>query len=372
MISIGVDCSSLVGKRTGIGRYLYEILNELVQSNSENYIYFLYAPSEFSAPKACMNDSRFKILVGKYRHRLIWLHMILPWWMLRDKIDVFWGPSYSSPLFGIKPSLKIVITIHDVVFARYPETMKLTTLIHNMFFIPLYVRRADTVLTDSDFSKKEIINTLNIPAEKIKTIHLAARLDDPKAAPREDFVGKYILCVSTVEPRKNLNNLIIAYSRLSYNEKKLYKLVLVGKQGWGNHDLRNTITEYELENFVFYFDYVTDEELSDLYWNAEIFVFPSLYEGFGLPVLEAMIRGIPVLCSYGTSLREVTDETAIYFEPKNIDDIKNKLSIVLSEPNLKCKMSAEGKKKSSFFNWAKTAEQTLAFIVEDLTNDQSN
>ena len=176
--------------------------------------------------------------------------------------------------------------------------------------------------------------------------------------------GKFVLFVGTLQPRKNISRLIEAFSRLPQQLKEEYQLVVIGKKGWLYEDILNSPKKFDVENRVLFLDYVSDEDLPTFYKKAELFVLPSLYEGFGLPVLEAMRYGCPVATSNVSSLPEAGGDAAVYFDPESIEDIKKTIENVLNDANLRDKMREKGLSHYKKFTWDKAAKEVLGVIEE--------
>ena len=361
---IAIDCRALVRTRAGIGRYLYRLLEELAL-RSDDHEYYLYAPGAVELPPACLADERFTVRVRRFRIAILWLHAVVPFWIKRDQIDVFFGPNYATPIVSLHPHRR-VITIHDMVYARFPETMLWKTRLHNRLMIPVYAAVSDLVITDSHFSAKELIEITSLTEHKLRVIHLGAderRAGQPFRA--EMRTSQYLLAVGTVEPRKNLERLTRAYASLSDALRAQYKLVIVGRSLWGGLNPTSWFQQQGLIGQAIFLDDVGDEELLTIYEHAALFVYPSLYEGFGLPIVEAMAHGVPVLCSYTSSLYEVADGAAIFCNPLSVPDIAAKIGIILEDTDLQLKLARLGRERAQELTWDKTAQQTLQAVLGD-------
>ncbi len=374
-IRIAIECRALVGPRAGIGRYLYRLLEEFA-NRQDDVVFYLYAPGSIMIPKTCIDNPRFIVRVVNFRATLLWLHTIVPIWLKQDKIDIFFGPNYASPFIKLY-NYRSVITIHDAVYARYPKTMLLKTRLHNRFLVPLYSRHADLLLTDSYFSARELREVLNVPPTKLKIVHLAGNnnADTQKKSLNSTAVlttskqtritGSYILTVGTVEPRKNIESIVAAYAMLPPTVRHKYSIVIVGRTLWGDLDPQQWFEKYEITGHAFHFNDVDDAELQCLFSQASLFVFASLYEGFGLPVVEAMSCGVPVICSYTSSLAEAAGGAALLCDPKSTKDLSQKIDLVLKDDNLKDTLVKLGTSRAKDLSWARTAEETLTYILSN-------
>lgn len=364
---IAIDCRPLIGHRSGIGRYLYELLNQFAR-REDSVQFFLLAPAEIDIPDACKYNNRFMVKIHHMRPGILWLHTVVPWFIHKEHIDVFWGPNYAMPLIK-KSDCRYVITIHDATYARYPETMYWVTRIHNQWMLPIYSYLSDCVITDSHFSRKELLEVLQLSDGHVYTVHLSA--SPPRVKPLEQFPmeSPFILAVGTIEPRKNFKRLVAAYAQLPAYLKKEYHLVLAGAIGWGGLNPDDWFKEYKLEGNATYLGKVDEHQLATLYSKATLFVFPSLYEGFGLPILEAMSFGCPILCSRSSSLIEVADNAALFFDPTSVTDISCVLNRVLEDAGLRSELSIAGQKRSSEFSWGEAATMTLDLLIGGTVND---
>lgn len=361
MVRIGIDCRALVGNRAGIGRYLYEVLDELAQ-REDDIRYYLYAPKEIGLPYRCQGNKHFVLRIRRFKPAILWLHIMLPFLLFRDRIDFFWGPNYALPLWSFR-EYRSVITIHDAVHIHFPETMLWTTKLHNRFLLKRYSQKADLILTDSHSAKKDVCRALNCSESRVNVVHLAARRDDHVLQCDAPINGQYILNVGTIEPRKNIERLVEAYSRIPYYLRQKYTLVIVGARGWGGVEPEKLFLSYGVSDTAIYKNWVSEEELQCLYANAAVFAYPSLYEGFGLPILEAMSHGIPVLCSYNSSLGEVAGGNALLCDPFSVYDIQKKLCMLLDDEQFRKRLSSLGDIRARQFGWMSTAEHTLSSIL---------
>ncbi len=227
------------------------------------------------------------------------------------------------------------------------------------------------IITISQSSKNDIIKFYKVPENKVRVVHLGLKeiKMDSSVKSIEEFgvKGKFILFVGTLQPRKNIIRLIQAYSLLPQTLKDSHQLVIIGKKGWLYDEILATPQKYGVEDRTLFLDYITDVDLPSFYKKAAIYVLPSLYEGFGLPILEAMRYGCPVLTSNVSSLPEAGGDAAIYFDPENTEDIEEKMEKVLTDHDLRIKMKEKGLSHYKKFTWDKAAHEVLN-VVEDVLN----
>ncbi len=278
---------------------------------------------------------------------------------------VYHSPSYSLPSF-VKYG---AVTVHDMSMFRVPEFHPADRVAHQCRIIPDIVRRAKLVLTVSEFSKSEILDYFDIDPNRVVSVPLGV---DPMFKPKDKMLGSdavvaslglqsqsYTLFVSTMEPRKNIERLIDCYSNLPEDVRKSIPLVLVGGSGWRSEAIHEKIRQGEAEGWLRYMAYVSEEVLPHLFANAKLFAFISLYEGFGLPVLEAMASGVPVLCSNAASLPEVGGDAVLYVDPVDDSQISEGLMRLLSDELLREMLITKGLERAKRFTWQATVDKTL-------------
>jgi len=362
-INIGLDLKTFSLRNAGIGRYTVSLVQELIKRERHAYIGFLASGTDHTLLK----QSPLKVSQGisaRFNSTILRSFALLPFQVKKERIDLFHSMDNSTILLPPFTPCKRVSTIHDVIVFKHPEffTKKHVTIVGNM--TTFTAKRADHIIADSFSTKKDLLETFsNLQDEDISVIHLAASAVFQKSSKNEveNFVRKYnvpkryFLSLGTREPRKNLKNLIEAFKLFRQNSAhEDMGLILVGGKGWldtGAEDVQNR------EN-IFHLGFIEDELLPPLYSGALAFVYPSFYEGFGLPVLEAMACGRPIITSQNSSLPEVAGDSAIYVNPYSIDSIKNALQNIVDNTNLQETLSSNALQKSSEFSWEKTAEQT--------------
>lgn len=358
--------SVLLKKKTGIGFCALGWINNFIKANAENkYIlrYFtLHNETEhpsydfFYYNNVSENHCNW---MNNEMAKLIWTIFPLPYHLFFSaKADVSFFFNYFVPPFV---SGKKVVVIHDMSFKVYPETSRLRTRSMMKINLTRSCKRADHIVTVSEFSKQEILKYMNIAPEKVSVIYPAC---DPKIfntalEPSIDIIQKkynipkrYLLYLGTLEPRKNIRRLIQAYSQAKKNHLDLPPLVVAGKKGWLYQDIFNEVIAQEMINNIIFTGYLPDKEIIGLLKGATAFLFPSLYEGFGMPVLEAMACGTPVLTSDCSSLPEVVDTAAILVDPLSVDSIREGIEDIAFNETLRQKLSKEGLQQAKKFTWA--------------------
>lgn len=367
-IHIGIDCRPLIGKKTGIGYYLWEILDNWAQNDYEMYLY-LYSSRDFILPQSFNikhKNFRFVKRIFNVKPSEIWMHTILPIQISKDPIDVFWGPNYAMPYLNIK-KIPIVITIHDLVYKKFPETMKKITYLHNKYGLERYIKKCNKIIVPSKNTKRDLIELLHVSEDKIHVVPLGAsnRFDFKREDNKDIILNKfkleseqYIFVVGTLEPRKNLRRIIDAYELIKSDFTNI-KIAIAGSKGWGNVEL--------VGEDVNYLGYVDEDELVTLYQNCKFFVYIPLYEGFGLPPLEAMKCGVPVITSNISSLPEVVGDAAIKVNPENITEISKAMKLLWNDDILRNKMKIKSIQQAQYFSWELTAKKTLQLLENTIS-----
>ncbi len=355
--------------RVGSSEVCYELLINLAKIDKKND-YIVYLPTQPTPDMPAESDKWcYKVVPGSK----LWTIFGLTREMLkRPKLDVFFSPTHYGPLFTPCPE---VISILDTSYKLFPEMFNKKDLYQLSLWGGYSVRHASKIITISNSSKSDIIREYSQPAEKVAVAHLGIK-DSPglKMNKKELFEkyniqGPYILFVGTIQPRKNITRLIEAFSKLESRIKnqesgtKNLELIIIGRRGWDYEETLAAPAKFGVENHVRFLEEVTDDELPLFYENAKLFVLPSLYEGFGLPVLEAMKYGCPVVTSNISSLPEAGGDAALYFDPENVTDITQKIEKVLKDDNNRSKMIKAGHEQVKKFSWEKSAKEVLEVLT---------
>jgi glycosyltransferase involved in cell wall biosynthesis len=306
------------------------------------------------------------VLPGKSPLARLWReHVLLPLACRREAVDLLHCPKSAIPFFS---SCSTVVTLHDLIPLRHPETEKLSARIYWQLQIPIAARRSNFIITDSEHARQEIMDDYQVESGKIKAIMLG--FDPSMTMPRNpgvasgirrkyDIPEKYILYVGTIQPRKNLDTLIEAFNCLKKDRGIKQKLVVVGRKGWLYDRLFARIDELGLNEDVIFTGFVPDEELPYIYDGAAVFVYLSLFEGFGLPPLEAMACGVPVITSDTTSLPEVVGDAGITVSPTDLEQVTEAIRNLLENVELADSLRRLGKDRARLFSWDSAARETL-------------
>ncbi|GEM_PF-37542 len=360
---IGVDARALAVRPAGIEVYTRNILKGLAGIRPRQRL-FLYATKDFPPPA----EGPFVKRLGRgpaARKGSLWIQTDLPGLCGADRLDLFWSPLQTLPVL-LPRSIPAVLTVHDFVQERFPASMqRLNWLILKSLARPSW-KRADAFLTGSVHSRDRLRKRVG-PGREIRVVpHGPMDLPEPPA-PRKararvearfGIREPYLLYVGTLEPRKNLRTLVDALVLLEKEGPLDRQIVLAGGEGWKSGDLPTAVERANLASRVVFTGAVTDEELANLYAGADLFVYPSLYEGFGLPVLEAMAMGVPVVSSRAPSLPEVVGEAGALFDPRNPADLASTLRLLLDDPGKRARMARAGRRRAKAFSWKRAAEET--------------
>ena len=369
---IGIDANEAnVTRRVGISEYAYQIVTKLYEFRKKGYIendFIIYLKSK---PLNILPEEQDWWQYKVVRPSKFWTQIGLPFHLMTTstKPAVFLTLTHYAPRVSPVPT---IVSVMDLSFLHYPETFKKNDLYQLTRWTKYSVKNAKKVITISQSSKDDIIKFYKVAPEKVKVVHLGLKDLSMENSPKDlkDFGvnGKFVLFVGTLQPRKNISRLIEAFSELPSEIKEEYQLVIIGKKGWLYEEILNSPEKFGISDRVIFLDYVSDEDLPSFYKKADLFVLPSLYEGFGLPVLEAMRYGCPVATSQVSSLPEAGGDAAVYFDPESIEDIKKTIEKVLSDAALREKMKEKGKEHYKKFTWEKAAKEVFETINEVLNN----
>jgi glycosyltransferase involved in cell wall biosynthesis len=378
-VHIGVDARNLSLNPTGLGRYTFEVSKKMLEMPGEHLSFF---SASFLNDKIvdCLRPSTFKMGRANNRlSRMIDSQVKFPWWAKQLSIDLFWGCAHRIPHL-LPDSIARVLTVHDLVFKYAPQTMRPLSLSIEKRLMPKAIAMADLVMADSQSTAKGIAEVFPQLAHKVRVVHLGVS-DLPSSSNLETLLTlniskPYFLFVGTIEPRKNLDRLLKAFALVPESFRKQFSLVIAGGKGWGDVNLEKLIREYELKDSVKLLGYVTDQELAALYSHARFLAMPSLYEGFGLPLLEAMQYGTPVLTSHEGSMAEVVEDGGLLIDPFSVESISAGIQEMLADDNLVKTLGDNARRRAQDFSWDKCAAETMnvfkeAIVLRDIRMSRS-
>lgn len=390
---IGIDCRTILnpgaGEQAGIGHYTHYLVKNLLKIDKENeYVLFFDNRIANAAAGLVMGNNQnvkakfFPFYQYKQYLPYAYSQMLVAAFLGREKLDIYHSPANIIPLKYTGPA---VVTLHDLAIYQHPDWFPANFMSRQIFstkiLVPKSLRKADKIIAVSENTKEDIIKRFKVPAKKIQVVYEG--VNQEKEANITSLVelkkkfgikDNYILFLGTIEPRKNITALVKAYhgllSRYRIKNQKENKncpqLVLAGGKGWKYKEVFKTIDKLKLKNEVKYLDYVKYQDKIGLMQNALCFVFPSLYEGFGLPILEAMSLGTPVITSDVSSIPEVAGTAALLVNPNSVADLVQAIEKVVDDKKLRAQMAQKGKEQAKKFSWQQTAEETLAIYREVL------
>jgi glycosyltransferase involved in cell wall biosynthesis len=367
---IAIDAIPLVSAKTGIGHYTDSLATWLARTHSD-HTYDLISPFDF--PFESPNGTRPPNLIKRFTpvrslFRKWWL-VGLPTLLQISPVDLFHGTNYCIPLWAPCPS---VVTIHDLSLFTQSSTHEAENVRRGRRRIPVMARRADRIIVPSEWTKQETVAHLGIREDRISVIYEAARENMHPVAESEarqvlekyKLTKPYLLYVGTIEPRKNLTVLIRAFDQVLRSTEHRPTLALCGGRGWLDDNVFRLVDELKIGDAVRFTGYVPDEDLPALYSQAEMFLYPSLYEGFGLPPLEAMACGAPVITSNTTSLPEVVGEAGLAISPRDWRALAAAIARWLGNPEERLYFRSVGLHRAAQFSWERAANETQTVYDE--------
>ncbi|MCH8821581.1 glycosyltransferase family 4 protein [Patescibacteria group bacterium] len=357
---IGIDASRIdETDGTGTNNYSNNLIMALGDLDRKNkyVLYFRDLPKNYNVGNANVST---RILGSP----IFWTQFRLSLECLTKPPEILFVPAHTIPIIR-RPKLKTIVTVHDLgaefleAYHRFPQKIYLN------WSTQYIARHATHMIAVSNSTKKDLMDTLKVPSSRISVVYEGV---DHKFFYRRDaqevrkvrlkygLDSKYLLFVGTIQPRKNIIKLIQAYAKL---QNRKVDLVLVGKPGWLYDEIYKAPKKYSVSSFVKFLGFVSEEDLPSLYSGSEAFVLPSLYEGFGLPILEAMACEVPVITSNTSSMPEVSGDNALLVKPNDVNDMSYNLSRILNEEDLRLKLKDKGREWARKFSWEKAAKETI-------------
>lgn len=381
-MKIAFDYSSILTERTGVGQYTVKLLEALLKMDRENsYVpYVLYSLTNYllhpglrkkiqPPPGACLEFVSVPVPFQVLRYLQIpgFRGMINEYMLGGLAADIIHSNTFCVPRIRDKKK-RVVVTVYDTSVVTNPECHKKLNIVHCTSGIKEAVQYADRIIAISEHTKRDIIKYFNAPEELITVTHLAAgpeyREVKDAAAIRQaknkySLPENYILFVGSLEPRKNIKGLLKAYSIIPAGMRKAFPLVIAGAKGWLNSDIPPLLASLGIKESVRFTGYIDSADISALYSGAVLFVYPSLYEGFGLPILEAMSCGTPVVTSNTSSMPEVAGDAALLVDPLNAEELAFGMETVLEKESLRVEMKKKGLARAASFSWDRCAKETV-------------
>jgi glycosyltransferase involved in cell wall biosynthesis len=377
---IGIDGLPLTQQKTGVGHYTFELAHALASIAPKEEFELVvpsFASSKLQIPRTRTMPGNLQTAQARVRFGgRGWWAFGLPRYCKRASLDLFHGTNFTVPLWGRCPS---VVTIHDLSLLLFPQTHEEHLVKRARRNLPLMTRRAAAVITPSEMVKREVCELFMLKPEKVVAIPEAARSffqpvaisETAQVCRRLGIEDEFILFVGVIEPRKSLVNLLRAVDELFRTTDLRPQLVLAGSEGWLSGDLKSYLDSMQLKERVVLTGYLADDDLRALYSACRVFVYPSLYEGFGLPLLEAMACGAPVVTSEVPSIIETAGKAARFVSSTNFHELAEGIACLLQDSDERQHRSAAGIEQAKKFSWEKTASNTLELYREVATRKRS-
>jgi glycosyltransferase involved in cell wall biosynthesis len=360
---IAFDGTTLRPARTGVGYYTEHLLHHLVRENAGDEIVVVSnRPVDTTSP---LPDGVRVVSSSSRIPRLVWMQTIAPRLLRRLRVDV---AHFTNGMLPLAVPVPTVVTIHDMSLTMFPKYHPPRRVLLNRPLVDIAARRADAIITVSESAKRDIVRLYGSQVERIHVVHEAAA---PSFRPVHDeaildrvrqryrLADRFILYVGTIEPRKNLPKLIEGFAQRRKSGQLPHQLVCAGPYGWLSRDIEDLIDRLRIEDVVRFTGYVPFEDLAPLYTLAEMFVFPSLYEGFGLPVIEAMACGTPVITGHVGALAEVGGGAVAQVAHLDAASLGGAMVRLADDRQLRERLSALGRERAQMFSWERAARETL-------------
>ncbi len=365
----------LPGKLDGIGWFTYETLKRITRNHPEHEFIFLF-DRKYHPDFVFSDNIKPVILRPPARHPIlwfIWFEWSVPVFLKKVKADLFISPDGYLPL---RTKVPTVAVIHDINFHHRPQDLPFCTRLYYNYFFPKFARKAKGLATVSNYSKQDIQNNYKVSKGKISVVYNGANelytplTKEERKRVKESFTNHhpYFIFIGTLHPRKNIPNLLRGFDLFRLNSLQNYKLVIVGDKMFMTNEIDRIYASMIHKDDVIFSGRLDPEELRRVLGASDALTFVPFYEGFGIPVVEAMRCGVPVLASNVTSVPEVAGDAALYCDPGNVEEIASSMNELASNPSLKDELSKKGLKRAQKFSWDNTAEE-LWKLIEKTSGD---
>jgi len=378
--NILIDFTQIPKQKVGVGIYSLNLIKEIAGLSSNNKYFILVQDDDPCLDFMASNHLELIRVKSKYYRfvifRIILEQLIIPYIILKKRIGVVHSLHYSVPLISF--NAKKVVTIHDMTFFKFPRLHKKLKTIYFKLFINLLPKTADKVISISKSTCNDFISLTGADKDKITVIYSGIpelkfpQFPDKKISSiKKNFgiTGEYLLFIGMIEPRKNLHTLILAFDKF-IQQKSSYQLVIAGPKGWHYDSIFKAVEDLGLQDKIIFTGYVSDEEKTILLKNAKIFVYPSIYEGFGLPVLEALSMGTATVTSNISSMPEVVEDAAVMINPESSDELSLALKMLVDDQKIYREIKRKAVLQAAKFSWKIAAEKTIEVYESALTQDQ--
>ena len=358
----------------GYGNFTFEVFKRIAELHPEHqFIFFFDRP--FREDLRFTKNVELHVIPPKARHALSfkwWYDVKVPLALKKYKADIFVSPDGFCSLFTKVPQ---VLVVHDLAFLHHPEFIPKHHLLYYKLYTPKFLKKAKLVATVSEYSKKDIVGRYKISEEKIVNVGSAAKPffrpveSDQKEMIKEAYADgfEYFVFVGGIHPRKNLMNLLKAFSLFKTRQHTNMKLLVVGRLAWQYNETVEKLKSYKYRDEVKMLGYLPDDELARVVAGAYALVFPSYFEGFGVPILEGMQSGVPVVTSSTSSMTEIGGDAALYANPNDPTEIADQLKTIFKDETLRSKLIEKGKIQAAKYSWDKTADLMWQAIEQAVT-----
>ena len=361
----------LKNKLEGIGRFTFEILSRITRSHPEHQFIFFFDRKHH--PEFIFSDNVTVIeLFPPARHPILfywWFEFSISTALRKYKPDVFLS---TDGFLSLKTKIPSVAVIHDLAFIHYPEGLSFFEKYYYSYFFPRFARKADRIIAVSNFTKSDIIKQYLIDKEKVDVVYNAPSKgfvpvdDETKRNIKEKYTNgnDYFIYVGALHPRKNIETLLKAFDEFKKETSSSHKLAIVGRMAWQTNSIEQVFNHMQFKDEVVFTGRLSDDELHKIMASAFCLTYIPLFEGFGLPIVEAMACNVPIITSNSSSMPEVAGNAAILVDPKSVNETKNALIEISANNQLREKLIAESKKRNTFFDWDKSANQVWESLMK--------
>jgi len=371
-MKIAINCRLLIpGKLEGIGYFTYELVRRWVKNHPEHEFVLLFDRKVDHLDLARPNVKIVELFPSA-RHPVlyrIWMDFRVPSILKREKVDLFFSPETMCPLRWNGPT---VITVHDLAYIHFPSTMKGVELSYSKKYVPKFLAKADSIITVSDFTRQDIgtrFRELDAPIYIVpngcREVFRRRTEEEVQAFRSAHTDGKpYFFYYGSLNARKNIANLLRAYEDFKNEHQTEHLMVLGGRKGWKTEEMMKVYRRHDHQQDIRFIGYLEDEHLSDWLGSATALTYVSKFEGFGLPVLEAMRSGVPVITSRKSSMEEITGDHAFFVTPEYVDSIANRMKFVIQEPEKVAQRVEAAHQKSHHYNWDDAAQAAFEVLIQ--------
>jgi glycosyltransferase involved in cell wall biosynthesis len=363
----------LKDKLDGIGWFSYETLKRITKKHKEHEFLFIF-DRKFSDEFIFSDNITPYVISPQSRHPFLW-YMYFEWsttnFLKKHNPDLYFSP---DGWISLKTQTKTLDVIHDINFEHNPEHLPYLYRKYYLNYFPKFAQKSSRIATVSEFTKQDIVEKYNILPEKIDVVYNGANIkyspisESEKEATKKQYSNNadYFLFIGTIHRRKNLHNLIIAFDKLKKSTSNNTKLLVVGAVMWGAKELEDTLSKITCKNDIIFTGRANENELHKIISSSLAMVYPSFFEGFGIPILEAMYCEVPVITSNTTSMPEVGGDAAIYIEPSSVDSITDALTKIEKSPELRKELVEKGKIQREKFSWDKSADKLWESMIRTI------